>query len=438
MRGAAVSDTEIDKQPTGTSLRDLLADYDTRVRDRFRDVADQTTGTGRVQALHLLGRVLTVHDSVVGSTLCPLLQDLPGGPEVAARLREGCEHRESLLARFQSLSQGTEARNVYPMFGAEIEAILSELERSFDQHVGVETTRVSELLESAATSIHPEVVAARMAIDADRAPGRAHAMAYRHPKSRALRAVYRGIDRVHDWNDTHHGWPSRRRRETRSVRPPRRYDRPPSITDLLTGYDRTVEALVAELAGQEGPKRAAAAYRLAAAVAVHDAIVGGTLCPLLEAVPEGRPAAATLQSGCRERAAVLEEWNELTRHGSPAELFRTRPEEANELIDKLTASFRVHETSETEGVSAAIEQLRKKSWKFVGTGLISPYLLPDWPNPEPGVLAAHMALWAERAPTHSHPLLSRHPTNRLLRDFYHHTDRLRDWRRSRHGWPRLV
>ena len=435
-----MADTETPKA-AGASLREILAEHDTRVADALRTVTATTSGTSRVRAMHVLGRLLAAHDSVVGSTLCPLLHDLPGGPEVALRLRRGCEQREMLLGRFQSLSQGTDAHNVYPVFGAEIESILVDLQQSFDQHAEDETVRVGQLLDSTSGSVAPAVVAARMAIEETRAPGRAHRLTVRYPTSRTLRALYRSVDRMHDWNDSHHGWPVPGRRAPQSVRPSRNFDRqPPSIPDLLAGYDRTVEAIIGELseAGPDGPRRAAAAYRLAAAVAVHDSIVGGTLCPLLRAVPEGRDAASVLQRGCQERSRLLEDWDRLVGSASPSELFETRAEDAGRVIDELVSSFRAHETHETDDVSAVVEQLRARSWKSGGTGLISPYLLPEWPNPDPGVLAAHMALWAERAPTHPHPALGRHPTNRLLRNFYRHADQLRDRRHARHGWPRLT
>lgn len=426
---------------THESLRDLLADHDRRVRDALQEVAETTTGTDRVKALHIASRAISAHDSVVGSTLCPLLQDIPGGPEVAGRLRRGCEERAPLLARFQSFREGTEAHNVYPVFGAEVEAILTGLQRSFGEHVHDETARAAALLESAATRVAPDVVAAAMTIDAHRAPYRPHRIIYRHPTSRSLRAIYRGIDRMHEWNDSHHGWPSPRGEPSGPVRPIRRFARrPPSITDLLSRYDETVDALIGELAepARDTRKRVSAAYRLAAAIAVHDAIVGGTLCQLLESVPEGRPAAAVLENGCRERAELLREWDRLVGRGGPSVLVEAHRSEADRIIDELIGSFKAHESHETGEVSEVIERLRGRSWKSVGTGLVSPYPVPEWPNPEPAVLAARMALWADRAPTHAHPLLTKHPGNRLLRNFYRRTDRFRDWRQSRRGWPRLA
>ena len=430
-------DVHIDQ---GASLRGLLAHYDERVRGAIREATDATTGTGRVQAVHALGRLISAHDAVLGAALCPLLQDLPGGAQTADRLRHGCEERESLLGQFYALGEGTDAHNVYPVFGAEVERILEELDLSFARHAGDETARVGELLESAEAIVSPEAVAARMAIEGGRAPGRPHRAVYRHPQSRLLRALYRNMDRLHDWNDSHHGWPSSSRRRRVSVRPRRNFDRrTPSVRDLLSGYDQTVEDAIAQL-GTAGSSsdRAGAAYRLAAAVSIHDSIVGGTLCQLLEAVPEGRPAAAALREGCQKRAALLRQWDDLVADARPSELFAGGSGRAEQVIAGLVASFRSHEGRETDDVSALVEQLRGRSWTFSGTGLVSPYLLPDWPNPEPAVLAAHMALWGEKAPTHTHPALMRHPASRFLRDFYRRTDYLRDRARGRRGWPTLT
>jgi hypothetical protein len=429
-----------EKGPADTSLRDLLASYDSTIRDAFADVADTTTGTTRVQALFLLRRAISVHDSVVVASLCPLLEDLPGGPEVARRLAHGCEERAILLARFQEMSKGTQAHNVYPAFGADIETIISELRQSFDRHVDAETTQVSDLLQLAGESGEPEVVAARMAIEARHAPLRAHPRTSQRPRSKISRTIRRNIDRVHEWNDSHHGWSSSKPETSPPIRRPRQFTRrPPSIPELLSGYDETVEAIVTELADTalSGTKRAEVAYRLSAAITVHDSILGGTLCRLLDAVPEGRAASVLLREGCRKREVLLKEWHRLVEHASPADLFETQAVEAKRIIDQLVGSFEEHKTHETNDVSTVIEQLQQRSWKYRGTGLISIDPTPAWPSPEPGFLAAHMALWAEKVPTHPHSVLNRHPTNRLLRDLYRYADRWRDRSRARRGWPTL-
>jgi len=425
---------------TDSSLRDLLAAYDKSVQDAFGDVANTTAGTSRVQALFVLRRTITVHDSVVEATLCPLLDDLPGGPEVAEQLRQGCAERASLLSRFQKLSKGTAAHNVYPVFGSEIEQIISELQQSFDRHVEAETTQVGDVLRSAGESVSPEVVAARMAIDAKRAPTRAHPRTNQNPRSKVSETIQRSIDRMHEWSDSHHGWTSSKPDTSAPIRRPRQFTRhPPTIPDLLSGYDETVEAIVTEFANSDlsATERARVAYRLGAAITVHDSILGGTLCRLLEEVPEGHAASALLRAGCNKREGLLQEWNDLVEHSSPSDLYHDKAAEANRIIDELIASFEDHKSHETKDVSAVIEQLQQQPWKYRGTGLINVDQTAVWPNPEPGSLAAHMALWAEKSPTHSHPLLQKHPTSRLRRDLYRHTDQWRNRRRARRGWPTL-
>ena len=103
--------------PSGPgSLRDLLAGYDREVDDSLRDALGSTTGVGRVRALHnSVRRSISVHDAVLASALCPLLEDLPGGPAVARRLRHGCQERAELLDRFEALSHNVAAHNVYPV-----------------------------------------------------------------------------------------------------------------------------------------------------------------------------------------------------------------------------------------------------------------------------------------------------------------------------------
>ena len=425
---------------TDSSLRDLLASYDDGVRNALRDVADATEGTSRVQALFVLRRAISVHDSVVSASLCPLLENLPNGPSVAQQLRRGCEERATLLARFQDISQGTQPHNVYPVFGAEIEQIITDLQHSFDRHVDVETTEVSDLLQNAGDSAKPEVVAARMAIEARRAPVRAHPRTSRHPRSKLSQSIRRNLDRMHEWNDSHHGWSSSKLEVTAPIRRPRQYTRhPPSIPELLAGYDETVEAIVTELSNADlsGARRAEAAYRLGAALTVHDSILGGTLCRLLEAVPEGQAASALLREGCHKREGLLQEWNHLIEHSSPSDLFDTKAAEANRIIDELVASFETHKTHETSDVSTVVERLQQRPWKYRGTGLINIDQTPVWPNPEPGSLAAQMALWADKSPTQPHPLLHRHPTSRLVRDLNRYADHWRVRRRSKRGWPTL-
>lgn len=188
------------------SLRDLLAGYDREVEEALQEALATTTGADRVQLLHKLRRSMAVHDSVVRSVLCPLLDDLPEGPPVAERLRAGCHERGDLLGRFRKVSNGVVPSQVYPVSSAEVEEILEGLTRSFRRHEDEETVDVAAALEASSTSTDPEVLSARMALEAVRAPTRSHAGIGKHPESAVRKKLYHYMDRWHNWNDTHHGW----------------------------------------------------------------------------------------------------------------------------------------------------------------------------------------------------------------------------------------
>lgn len=403
-----------------TSLRDVLASYDRQVENVFRDTSATSTGKNRVQSMFKLRRSIVVHDSVLESALCPLLDELPGGAEIADALREGSRERSALLVQFQKLIRGTAAHNVYPTSGEEIEHILASLHDSFERHVHDETTAVRDVLEASVQSVDPEVVSARMAIEADGAPTRAHPSA--NPRMKSVRRL---VDSYRDWNDTHHGWPS-----TGPQRPPvvwpgqptRRQQ--PSIRELLADYDATVEALVEERREAETDQdRVVSTRRLCAAITVHDSVLGGVLCPLLDSVDDGRSLATRLRQGCQRRAELLQAWSSLAEGSSAHDLYRLHLSDVDKIIEPLIASFEEHASVETSDVTAFVEQLRERAWPVRGSGGGAGI----WAglNPEPSVLAAYMALWADHSPTRVHSLMAKHPSNRSLRTVYHYLDRLR-------------
>jgi hypothetical protein len=383
-------------------------------------------------------RSISVHDAVLVSALCPLLEELPGGSAVAQRLRQGCQERADLLGRFEKVSHNVAAHNVYPVSGEEIERILEALERSFSEHVHDETTEVADLLEVAAGSIDPDVVGASMAIEARRAPTRAHAGSVKHPRSAMLKALFRNLDRFRDWSDSHWGWS-----DTQATRKSPRTQQvdllksqptgsPPSIRDVLTGYDATVEDLIVEFrSARTGAEQAEAAFRLNSAIAVHDSVLGGVLCPLLEAVPGGEPLAVRLHEGCRYRAELLQAWGALTKGVEADELARLASE-SEAIIEPLIQSFRSHEREESLDVIPLLEQLPDSVYRTKA----SPFNDAMWPwhSEGPSVLALRMALWAQSGPTHVHPALVKHPTSRTLRTYYHFRDGFRDhWAESSIG-----
>jgi hypothetical protein len=421
-----------ESRPGPGSLRDMLAGYDREVEDSLREALDCSTGVGRVRSLHnSVRRSISVHDAVLESALCPLLEDLPGGPPVAERLRLGCQERARLLARFEEVSHNVAAHNVYPVSGEEIEHILEGLEHSFGEHVSVETTSVSSLLEDAAGSIDPDVVEARMEIEARQAPTRVHAATARHPSSGALKAFYRSRDRFRDWSDTHWGWtdPRATRRSPREQQVDllrsRSTSSAPSVRDLLTGYDAIVEQLIVELrSAPTESDRMDAAYRLNSAIAVHDSVLGGVLCPLLEAVSGGEPLAVRLREGCLQRAELQSAWNALTKGVGSDDPVRLDSAEAGSVIEALMESFLAHQREESLEVIALLEQQPGSAYRTNA----SPFNDAMWPwySEGPGLLALRMALWAHSGPTHAHPRLVRHPTSRVLRTWFHVVDGFRD------------
>lgn len=185
-------------------LRELLAGYDRQVDGIRKEVLATTTGTERVQLLNKLRRAISVHDSVLQAALCPILDELPGGSAVAEQLRDGCRERTGLLEEFRKHTDGIAAHNVYAASGTEIERILEGLDRSFQHHEYEETDAVAAVLEASKYSTDPDVVGARMALAASRAPTRQGSGLLR--KVRLPKRVLRYADKYHDWVDTHHEW----------------------------------------------------------------------------------------------------------------------------------------------------------------------------------------------------------------------------------------
>jgi hypothetical protein len=414
------------------SLRDLLAGYDREVEVSLREALGSTTGVGRVRVLHnMLRRSISVHDAVLESALCPVLEDLPGGPAVAERLRQGCHERAELLGRFEKLSHNVAAHNVYPVSGEEIERILEGLERSFGEHISIETTEVGALLEAAAGSVDPDVLGARMAIEAQQAPTRAHAATVKHPRSSVLRTVYRSRDRFRDWSDSHSGWsdPQAAPRSPRDAQvellTSQSTGSAPSVRDILTGYDAIVEQLIVEVrAARTDVDQVQATYRLNAAIAIHDSVLGGVLCPLLKAVPGGEPLAVRLHEGCHQRAELQQAWDALAKRVEGDDLSRLTSSEAEAIIEPLIESFRAHEEEQSLDLIPLLEQLPDSAYRTS----VSPFNDAMWPwhSEGPSLLALRMALWTQSAPTHAHPLLVKHPTSRTLRSYFHVVDGFRD------------
>jgi len=410
------------------SLRDLLASYDRELDAALEEVDAAETGEARVRLLLQAQRILLAHDAVVEHALCPLLEDLPGGAEVAARLRAGVQARAELLERFDRLVRGVAPRNVYAASGAEVEAILEDLDASVQRHVEEETRSVGDVLERASDSVDPVVLAATMAIEAQRSPGRPHARRRSHRGGRA--GVQRLRDQVADWVDAHHGWfdpwrqrPTPRAVQSETLRAAAASDQP-TVRDLLAGYDQAVAGLVQEWRAAPSPSaRLDAARRMAAAITVHDSVLAGVLCPLLATVPGAEQAVAELRQGCDARAALLTRVERLLGEAKPSR--EAVLGELDDLVAELAASFQAHEATEGDDVGAVLARLGPEQYRT----LTSPLADVAWPwhSEGPSVLALRMALWAEGAPTRPHRLMHRYPQSTVLRRVFHLVDQVRDF-----------
>lgn len=413
-------------------LRDLLAAYDQAVQVSLREAFGATTGLERVRVLHnQVRRSIVVHDAVIESTLCPLLEDLPEGSAIADRLRQGCRERAELLNRFEAISKGTAASNVYPTSGEEIERILEGLDHSFSSHLH-DDTDISDALQSATEGVDPDVIVTKMAFEARHAPTRTHSAIVEHPGSALLKSLYRRRDRIADWVDTHHGWSDPR--ETRgsprelAVKELKReaFASSPTVRDLLAGYDAKVDELIAEFrAARADLDKAEAVHRLNAALTIHDSVVAGVLCPLLDAVPGGKASAAQLRQECVQRGELQLAWNALTSRVSADDLYRLNSSEADEIIEPLIENFCSHEKEETLEVAELLDHLPDTAFRTKASPF-KDFMWP-WHSEGPAALAVRMALWADSSPTRAHSLLVRHPSSRALRSFYHFTDHFQDF-----------
>jgi len=391
------------------------------------------SGLERVRLLHQARRFVAVHDAVVRHALCPMLRDLPGGGAVADRLCQGCDERAELLGRFEALTKGVTVQNVYPASGDEIEEIVGTLEASLSRHVYDETHQVGNVLEAAGESVDPDVVAAAMAIEAQRAPARVHRAT--RSGSKSVTHLYRLLDRVAEWNDAHHGWQGRTAGRVSPDLQATDLEHGadgdhPTVRDVLAGYDATVAELTKawESAG-EGPEKDEMARGLHAAITVHDSVIGGVLCPLLEGVPEGRPVAAELRTGTRERATLYQQWSAaLARADHVDDATTARTAELDAATRARVESFRAHEHVETDQVLAIMENLADDDYR-TWTSMFNDIMWP-WHSEGPELLAIRMAQWAKRSPVRSHPLLAKHPESRALRSAYHVVDYWHGFRRE--------
>ena len=131
------------------SIGEVLQSYDRAVDKIVGELQAARTVGQRVESLSRLQMAISIHDSVLDGTLCPLLRSLEGGGPLADRYMEGTKRRADLLEKLTELmgsrSRTTEA---YRDHADAVEESLEELLASFQRHERDETASVSEFLNA--------------------------------------------------------------------------------------------------------------------------------------------------------------------------------------------------------------------------------------------------------------------------------------------------
>ncbi len=405
------------------SLQELMAAYDADMQDSLRRALQAPDGTEKVRVLHsTLRRSVAVHDATLQWTLCPLLDGMSGGAPLVGRLRHGCLERADLLERFEVVTRGVGAANVYPVAGEEIEEILAGLQTSLHRTLSDEAA-VPGVLRGGDRHVDPDAVVADMNRRARQTPSRLHAALVRHPDG-LRRQLYRLRDRFEDWSDAHHGWSDGERPpcSPRALQVAKltgdAVEPPPTLRDILAGFDATVEQIIGELRTAAGPEaEAEATRRLSEAIALHDAVLGGVLCPLLQQAPGGARAAERLRRQCLVRVERQEALQRLSSDVGTANLYRLRRADTEAAASALVDSFRSHEKDDALGILDVLQTLPDSAYRTSRSWLHD--ALWPWHSEGPSMLAMQMAQWARTSPSRSHRRLLRHPSSRLLRSSYH-------------------
>lgn len=188
-----------------------------------------------------------------------------------------------------------------------------------------------------------------------------------------------------------------------------------SLRGLLASYDDEVdEALNMALRADSGLERVRALHNsVRPAVVVHDAVLNGALCPLLEPLPGGAALADRLRHGCEERADLLARFDAITRHVAAHNVYPVSGEEVESILEGLERSFSGHVHDETARVSELLTS---------ATATTSPERI-----------AAVMALEARHAPTR-HSWTRRSGRSAAVLALRRWQDRFNDWSDAHWNW----
>lgn len=329
------------------------------------------------------------HDAVAKEGVCPILSGLPDGSPLANRVWCLQDRKSELLQAFQGLSSEVAAHNLYPVAGAEAEQVIEALSISLREDGAgerLECDLCGRVLEGLA-GWRQEHIGRRQ----DHGPARS-------PRSEIITALRRAD-----------------------------YGEPPSARRVLEVFDDTVARFVAELGSvSTDAERNAAGQRLMTAVAIHDSVESGILCPILKRAPGGGPLAARLHEGFAFHALLQRSWEEIKSEGAPDNGQGVRGDGAERVLEALVGSFEAHQHDDMAKVTRFFEDLPAGAFRTRRSPLDD--IMWPWHSEGAALLAIRMALWADSAPTRAHAVTLKHPSSRALRSVTHLADNFLDHR----------
>lgn len=321
--------------------------------------------------------------------VCPILNGLPDGLALADRVRCGHDRKSELLQSFQALSSEVAPHNLYPVAGTEAEQVIEALSISL---------RESETGQRADCDLCGRVIESLAGWRQAHFGPRHYDRSSRSPRSEIVKAL----------KSEAHG-------------------EAPSVRRVLEVFDGSVARFADDLgAASTGAERERAGERLLAAVAIHDSVESGVLCPILKRAQGGGPLAARLHEGFAFHALLQRSWEESKREGGPSVARDVSGEGAEQILDVLVESFQAHRLDDMAEVARFLEALPASAFRTRWSPLDD--VLWPWHSGGAALLAIRMALWADSAPSRAHAVTLKHPSSRTLRSFTHVAENVFDHR----------
>ncbi len=189
-----------------TSVRDLLVSYDKEISELIEIATDSNSASNRLYVLGQLRHSVAIHDSVIQSVLCPILEELPNGRHTSTPLLSDTQRRSALLEQLRQATLGPSPYALYDRNVAEIDRIVSNIRVNFQQHDTAESVDVGWLLEESSTNTDPDVLAARLALEARRIAGRTSPFSGRRTQTTIRGRMSEYLDDLLEGHSGYHGW----------------------------------------------------------------------------------------------------------------------------------------------------------------------------------------------------------------------------------------